>query len=475
MAAYTFPGDTFTIQGDPEAVYESGRADGRFATTAAEAAADLRGLHTGAWVGSEGDLFRARVAELPPHLDTAQHAFSQVARALAGFADALAAAQRQMAAVRADAEQTFGALQDARAHRSRLREPSDEQTAADAAAQAAYYEHTRALDIRIGRLETTWEDHLAAAGGVRARLLEAARHTAGMIRAAGRTSPTANRNRLETGWENVMRAGGKAVEWVLEQQMGFLRGFGEGVVGIGQGLATVAPFSPLFWLIDPDGQRQRSHELAQGVRFSVEHPTEVLKAVANWEDLGAGRFGEWLGNFGPDALLAAATAGAGGVAAGASRGARAADAVGDLAEAARQADRAAPPTARTVPMGVTASRFEEMGHVLRRATGHLDGELLVHGSRASGTAHAGSDIDIVVRVAPETFDDVVRQRFGTPSPGSAKERTMLHAVETGKIQAGEAGLRATRRELEQLLGMPVDISVTKRGGAFDQGPYIPIP
>jgi hypothetical protein len=32
MAAYTFPGDTFTIQGDPEAVYESGRTYGRFAT-----------------------------------------------------------------------------------------------------------------------------------------------------------------------------------------------------------------------------------------------------------------------------------------------------------------------------------------------------------------------------------------------------------------------------------------------------------
>lgn len=91
------------------------------------------------------------------------------------------------------------------------------------------------------------------------------------------------------------------------------------------------------------------------------------------QDLEAGRFGEWLGNFGPDALLAAATAGAGGVAAGASRGARAADAVGDLAEAARQADRAALPTARTVPMGVTASRFEKMGQVLRGDTGHLDG------------------------------------------------------------------------------------------------------
>jgi hypothetical protein len=43
----------------------SGRAYGRFATTAGEAAAGLRGLDSGAWVGSEGDLFRARVAELP--------------------------------------------------------------------------------------------------------------------------------------------------------------------------------------------------------------------------------------------------------------------------------------------------------------------------------------------------------------------------------------------------------------------------
>jgi Nucleotidyltransferase domain len=451
MAAYTFPVDTFTIEGDPEAVRESGRAYGRFATTAAEAAAGLRALDSDAWVGREGDLFRDRVAELPPHLDTTHGAFAQVARALDGFADALEAAQRQMAGVRVDAEQTFASVQDARAHRS------------------------RALDTRIGRLETTWDDHLAAAGGIRARLLEAARHTAGMIRAAARTSPTAARNRLQAGWEDVMRAGGEAVGWVLEQQMGFLRGVGEGVVGIGQGLVTMAPFSPLYWLIDPDGQRRRLDELAQSVRFSIGHPTEFLKAAANWEDLEAGRLGEWLGNFGPDALLAAATAGAGGVAAGASRGARAADAVGDLAEAARQADRAAPPTARTVPMGVTASRFEEMSQVLRRGTGHLDGELLVHGSRASGTAHAGSDIDIVVRVTSDRFDDLVRQRFGTPSPGSAKERTMLHAIETGKIQAGEAGLRATRRELEQLLGIPVDISVVKRGGAFDQGPYIPIP
>lgn len=58
-----------------------------------------------------------------------------------------------------------------------------------------------------------------------------------MIRAAARTSPAADRHRLQAGWEDVMRAGGEAVGWVLEQQMGFLRGVGEGVVGIGQGLS----------------------------------------------------------------------------------------------------------------------------------------------------------------------------------------------------------------------------------------------
>lgn len=62
-------------------------------------------MDSGAWVGSEGDLFRAQVAEIPPHLDTAQSAFAQVAGALGGFAEVLASAQHRMAGVRADAEQ----------------------------------------------------------------------------------------------------------------------------------------------------------------------------------------------------------------------------------------------------------------------------------------------------------------------------------------------------------------------------------
>ena len=125
MITYSFPAATFEVEGSPEAVREAGLAYGRFATTAGQASADLHGLDSGGWVGSEGDLFRARVAELPPPLDTAHGAFSQVARALDGFADALEGAQGGMAGVRADAEQTFSRLFPGGEGRLVLTEPTD--------------------------------------------------------------------------------------------------------------------------------------------------------------------------------------------------------------------------------------------------------------------------------------------------------------------------------------------------------------
>jgi len=51
---------------------------------------------------------------------------------------------------------------------------------------------------------------------------------------------------------------------------------------------------------------------------------------------------------------------------------------------------------------------------------------------------------------------------------------MLHALKTGKIQAGELGLGPLRRSLQGDLGMKVDISVVRVGGPFDTGPYIPL-
>lgn len=129
---------------------------------------------------------------------------------------------------------------------------------------------------------------------------------------------------------------------------------------------------------------------------------------------------------------------------------------------------------RKLPQGISQKAFEQGAKLIKNRVGNISDDIVVQGSRASGTAKSTSDIDIAIRVTSEKFDELIKERFKVPNPGSAKERTMLHAIETGKIQAGEAGLRGLRKELEQIFGMEVDISIIKKGGAFDNPPFIPI-
>jgi len=50
---------------------------------------------------------------------------------------------------------------------------------------------------------------------------------------------------------------------------------------------------------------------------------------------------------------------------------------------------------------------------------------------------------------------------------------MLHAIKTGKIQAGEAKLSGLRKQLQDIFGIEVDISIIQEGGPFDNPPFIP--
>jgi Nucleotidyltransferase domain. len=129
----------------------------------------------------------------------------------------------------------------------------------------------------------------------------------------------------------------------------------------------------------------------------------------------------------------------------------------------------------TIPQGLTSEQFSNASSMIRQKVGSISDDIVVQGSRANGTARADSDIDFAVRVSPEKFDELITQRFGTPNPGSSKERTMQHAIETGKIQSGEAGLRSLRKELQEALGMEVDISIIKTGEPFDSGTQMPLP
>jgi hypothetical protein len=129
----------------------------------------------------------------------------------------------------------------------------------------------------------------------------------------------------------------------------------------------------------------------------------------------------------------------------------------------------------SVPQGLTADQFRHAAETLHARVSHIGDDIVVQGSRAAGTARPTSDIDFGVRVDSDRFDALIAQRFGTPNPGSAKERTRLHAIRTGKIQAGEAGLSRVRRDLEQQLDMDVDLSVIQRDGPFDNRPFIGVP
>jgi hypothetical protein len=130
---------------------------------------------------------------------------------------------------------------------------------------------------------------------------------------------------------------------------------------------------------------------------------------------------------------------------------------------------------RNIPQGLTSEQFSNASKLIRQKVGDISDDIVVQGSRAGGTAKATSDIDFAIRVSPEQFDDLVKQKFGTPNVGSAKERTMLNAIKTGKIQSGEAGLRGLRKQLQEMLGIDVDISIIKSGGPFDSGPTIELP
>jgi predicted nucleotidyltransferase len=127
-----------------------------------------------------------------------------------------------------------------------------------------------------------------------------------------------------------------------------------------------------------------------------------------------------------------------------------------------------------IPQGLSDEQFAAISVMIRAATTHLGSDIQFHGSRVKGTARLESDIDIAIRLPSVEFEAFLLERFGVPNPGSAKERTMLWARERGKIQAGEASLRALRNELEVYLGIEVDISVIRLGGPFDRPPFLPL-
>jgi hypothetical protein len=126
-----------------------------------------------------------------------------------------------------------------------------------------------------------------------------------------------------------------------------------------------------------------------------------------------------------------------------------------------------------LPQNVSRAEFKQLSNIIREDAGKYSDDIAVHGSSAKGTGAADADLDVAVRVSPDEFTKLIKERFGTPNPNSAWERTMLRSIKDGRIQTGEAGLRKSKNQVRSLLnGRKTQISIVEKGGKFDNGPYL---
>jgi hypothetical protein len=371
-------------EGDPGAAADAASglrsAGGGFERTASTTQSAV--AIVGSWQGAASFTFRDRCGGYQDAAAAAHAACERAALALRRYAERLEEARERVRRLQERAEECVERIEAAEARAadatergdfaSRMAFQSSFASAADAGATAASFREqadTAYADAASARAEADRaRDELErlrrAAESEREAVKDAGARAAGTVEAAQAGLPTVAYPAREAAaeaaaaaraeeeeeedkpwYEDVGDAVGGAASWTGEQVVGLGKGVGEGVVGIGEGGLMLYRLSSTNALIDRDSWEREWSNVGDAAQFAWENPGEFGKAVANWEDLSEGRYGEWVGNLGPDAVLAVATAGSGTVA---TRGLRSADAVADAADAARDADRVAD-AARSVP------------------------------------------------------------------------------------------------------------------------------
>lgn len=149
--------------------------------------------------------------------------------------------------------------------------------------------------------------------------------------------------------------------------------------------------------------------------------------------------------------------------------------------AGEAAETAAARTARRIPQGFTErqwTRFARGARQTQRQAGLPDGDLVAHGSRVRGTARTDSDIDVALIVDDDAFFDLAERSLARAPAGTRLRRTMLRRInENGQLASFDLGtdFTALRRDLMDVhVPHKVQFSVLRRGGKFDNGPFLPL-
>ena len=471
MAMRTFPALGFDpAPGSPSAVLAQAR-DADRAARALSGAAVAAGRLDARWRGAAAEACRDHTRELPGDLGRAAAAHGTLARELASYADDLAARQlraadledraaalraraggigvsRQAALVGAGAGGSgspvvgstagwvasgpgragAGSAASGPGRAGAGWAPADDGgDAAAAAARAVAAE----LDAVITEARRLLRDHRAHAAGVAAR-----------IRAAAADPPYREPGLLE-------RLRNRARDWIAAHA--------EVLTQIARGLRLASMVLGTASLV-PGFQFLAPAAIALGTG------AVAIDAGIAW---ATGR-GSWSGLLGDATLTVLPTGPV----------ARAVRAVPGVARGLKTVNHAIPAAFRgrvfravgNLPEGVTADQLAAAAARIRSTSRGLTADVVVQGSRAGHSARAGSDIDFGLRVPPDEYDRLIEDFFGDKT---TEART--NAIARGRIFSRHAGLKELRAALETDLDRKVDLAVIKRGGMFDNEPWLRVP
>jgi len=489
MGMRTFPALGFDpAPGSPSALLAQAREADRAARALAGAAAAAGRLDArshgaaGRWQGAAADAFRDHARELPGDLGRAAAAHGTLARELSAYAEALAT--RQLRA--ADLEERAAAL------RAR----------AGAVAPQALLVGAGVGGSGAGRAGPAIPAG-PHAGNVGPYAGTAGAHagTGAEAGTAGRDAGRAGRDAGAAGADAARAAAARAVaaelEAVIAEARRLLSDHRAQAAGAAARIRAVAADPPYRKPGLLERLRDRAHDwiathaevltqIACGVRlatmvlgtaslvpgFQFLAPAAIaLGAAAVAVDAGivwaTGR-GSWTGLAADAALTALPTGPA----------ARMARAVPGVAGGLKAVNRAIPPAFRgrvfravgNLPEGISPDQLAAAAARIRSAARGLTGDVVVQGSRAGHSARAASDIDFGLRVPPAEYDRLIEDFFG-----DRVTEARTNAVTRGRIFSRHAGLKELRAALETDLDRKVDLAVIKRGGMFDNEPWLRVP
>ena len=134
-----------------------------------------------------------------------------------------------------------------------------------------------------------------------------------------------------------------------------------------------------------------------------------------------------------------------------------------------------------IPQGFSEKEFEDFSEAAKKLVEKQklpNGELLIQGSRANGTARIDSDIDVMYRVNEETYNEFTTNRIESVHAGSALQKKLIKEAAKGKFGRYQISETFNKDYYDILVPnspiKDIDFSIIKKDSPFDKGPLIEI-